>query len=188
VIPDSLRSVLRTARHTPDRVLHPIRHQRLLKQLRETAVQEIGFVCYGNICRSPYAAAAASRDLAAAGLAARVWSGGLIGPNRPSPPAAQQVALEHGIDLAAHRSKLVHGRATTADLVFVMEAWQTRAFRRQFGPARLALLGDLDPDPIETRGIPDPFDRPIEAFRACYERVDRCIAQMVRALKQPRDP
>lgn len=144
------------------------------------------FVCNGNICRSPYAEAAARRALASSSRAPSFGSAGLIGPDRPSPEDAIAAAAERGIDLAAHRSCLVTPElASKAELVLVMNSTQRRRLRGmlQLPARRLMLLGDLDPEPISTRAIPDPERRPIEEFRSCYARIDRCVDTLAEALR-----
>ena len=38
---------------------------------------------------------------------------------------------------------------------------------------RILIAGDMDPSPIETRTIRDPFRRPLDAFETCFDRLDR---------------
>jgi protein-tyrosine-phosphatase len=40
---------------------------------------------------------------------------------------------------------------------------------------RVVLLGDLDPEPITRRAVPDPVEQPSEVFRSCYDRIERCV-------------
>ncbi len=165
----------RLARHLPDRILHARRRRLATRRLRSLQrPRAILFICHGNICRSPYAAAVARRLLPdPAGIA----SAGFIGPGRASPPEAIAAARESGIDLTPHRSQLVTPRLLeAADLVLVMDVDQRRRIvaARPALAGRTVLLGDLDPRPITTRAIPDPVNQPVEAFRSCYARVERC--------------
>src|SRR5688572_33037024 len=96
-------------RRTPDRALHPLRRRRVLEALRRRAPVPhtpavVLVVCYGNICRSPFAAAVLARALGGMRGGARVESAGLIGPppSRPAPPHAVTVAARRGVDLAPH--------------------------------------------------------------------------------------
>jgi len=74
------------------------------------------------------------------------------------------------------------------DLVLVMNADQRRELTERFGVVDRAVvvLGDLDPEPITTRAIEDPLDRPLEVLDAVFARIDRCLGELVRAL--PRRP
>ena len=71
-----------------------------------------------------------------------------------------------------------------AELIIVMDQHQARAIRHRFpiGRQQICVLGDLDPEPIVARGIEDPIDQPPEVFERAYERIDRCIDQLVRAV------
>ena len=175
MVSERLRSLARLARYLPDQVLHGRRRRAAPRRLRRLpSPKSVLFICLGNICRSPYAAAMARRLLPAG---VKVESAGFIGPGRPSPAEAVAAAGERGVDLAAHRSQSVTPEILrSTDLVVVMD----RAQRDRIASAwpalsgRTVLLGDLDPEPIARRAIPDPVEQPLEAFRACYARVERC--------------
>lgn len=83
-----------------------------------------------------------------------------------------------------HRSTLVFAQAVrSSDLVVVMSASQARAIKRVAGAASTPLvlvLGDLDPEPILTRTIVDPWGLANEVFDESYERIDRCIDELIR--------
>jgi len=153
---------------------------------RHGAPESIVFVCHGNICRSPYAAAAFARRLPQAfSSVVCVESAGFILPGRPAPLTAVKVARRRGLDLSAHRSILVGpvGRIGSS-LVVVMEAGQGRAIHTLFArDARdIVVLGDLDPEPIATRAIEDPVEQPEAVFERSYARIDRCVEQLARSL------
>ncbi len=175
----SLRSAARGLLQLTEQALHAQRRGRAQARIRARSPRSLLFVCHGNICRSPYAAAVAARALSGRGIA--VASAGIIGPDRPSPPEALAAAARRGFDLSGHRSRVVTTSiAAAADCIFVMEAVQVNAVRNLSGvpPGRIMILGDLDPGPIARRAIPDPIDRPAEAFDACYARIDRCVAAL----------
>ena len=94
-------------------------------------------------------------------------------------------AAAHDIDLSCHRSQPVHPDLVRgAGVVVVMDQSQGRTICARFGrhPQDIVLLGDLDPAPIERRAIPDPVTRPLAEFESCYERIARCVQEMVRVL------
>jgi protein-tyrosine-phosphatase len=176
---DSVRPLLRELFHAPERLLHPWRRRAAAGRVRRRGIpRTVLFVCHGNICRSPYAAAAARRRLPPA---TTVLSAGFFGPDRPSPPEAVQVASEHGLDLGSHRARLLEfDHLREVDLVLVMDVRQRRrllAARPELAE-RVILLGDLDPEPVTRRAIPDPVEKPAAAFRACYTRIDRCVGAL----------
>jgi protein-tyrosine phosphatase len=140
-------------------------------------------VCIGNICRSPFAAAVLAQ--AVDGTRVRVESAGLISPNRPAPPHAVTAAARRGVSLASHRSRvLTADLAHSAHLIVVMDTAQRREICERFGrlPRDVIVLGDLDPEPIQTRRIDDPVDQGLEVFEASYARIERCVGELVRAL------
>lgn len=171
--------LLSRVRHAPDRLLHPVRrraaHARVAARPRPDLIL---VVCYGNICRSPFAAAVLRRALPD-GIA--VESAGFVGPGRAPPGEAVTVAARRGVDLAPHRSRLLlPDLAGAAGLIVVMDAAQERAICARFGrlPRDVVLLGDFDPGPIETRAIRDPVDQPEDAFVEAYARIERCVGAL----------
>lgn len=167
--------------------MHPYRRRRALRSLDEVeAPSRILFVCHGNICRSPYAERAARRQLPPS-LRGRIEfrSAGFIGPDRPSPPAALQVARERSLDLENHRSRLLEPEVVrSVDLVFVMDADQASAIRGRFRSVRALLLGDLDSEPPDRRRIRDPVTQPPTVFREVYDRIDRCVSELASVLEE----
>ena len=141
------------------------------------------FLCQGNACRSPFAAAVFSAELATRGIhGIRVESAGLVAPGRPSPPQAIHEAQRRGVDLSAHRSRIVTTRLIrNAELAIVMSPEQARTVRRVTGtkPARVILLGDLDPESTHGRTIVDPMGGPDTLFVESFDRVERCVRELV---------
>lgn len=143
-------------------------------------------MCYGNICRSPYAAAVLQRLVDKELGSVRVTQGGLFGPDRPANDRGRQVAEGRGVDLVAHRSRLVTREdAAGSDLIVVMEAWQAARMHRELGAPRerLLVLGDLDPQQVESRTIPDPYGLEVSFFQRTYDRLDRCLAELAATLR-----
>ncbi len=182
----AVRPLLRALRHGPDRLLHARRRGealRLLAGLREPG--PVVFVCLGNVCRSPFAEGAFRNALPGALRGAvQVESAGLIGPGRPCPADGIAVAAARGVELAAHASRmLTAAQARRAGLLVVMGVDQRERVGARFRvpDARILVLGDLDPLPIDTRTVFDPWRRGEEAFRASYDRIERCVAELARA-------
>ena len=148
------------------------------------------FLCYGNICRSPFAAAAMVLALPEVeGVSGLIASAGLFGPGRPANDEAIAAAARRGVDLRAHRSRLVTEELLLAvDCVFVMEPSQRADLSRSLGAATgpVLVLGDLDPCPIEQRKIPDPYGRDAEFFDVTYRRIERCTHAVASLLRDAR--
>lgn len=178
----ALKHAYRAARGVPDRLLHRRRHQAAFQRVaRLRRARSILVVCQGNICRSPYLQAVLQKllpDIA-------VSSAGFVGRGRPVPAESLSIAAEREIDLANFRSSaLTRQKVKAADLVIVMDARQARAIHEAFhgSPERIVIAGDLDPISCDTRAIADPWNRPLDAFRSSFERLDRCAATLVSLL------
>ncbi len=178
---------IRDARYLPDAILHARRRRAARLEIRNLRPRSILFVCHGNICRSPFAAAAFSRACPRRiSESITVASAGFIGPDRRPPSKALAASSRLGIDISAHRSALVtSARLHAMDLVVVMSADQARGIRARLrsSSVRVLVLGDLDPSPIARRTISDPWGGPDSAFDASYDRVDRCVRELVRIIQ-----
>jgi Protein-tyrosine-phosphatase len=182
----SVRSVLKrvfhVARNIPDRMLHRRRHLAVRDRLSGIdCPSSVLVVCYGNICRSPYLEAVLKRAMPDV----RVESAGFVGPGRPVPPFALSVSAQRGLDMSKFRSRpLVPAIVRDSDLIIVMDGQQARHIERYFGvnQRRIVVAGDLDPVNSPTRAIADPWEQPIDAFVASFNRLDRCAATLVRLL------
>ena len=167
------------------KALHPLRRFYTRARLRRAKANAVLFVCQGNLCRSPYAAALLSElsnfgerdlDVESAGFMTEI----------PTPPRiAIDAAASHGVNLSDHVAKLVtRALVVNSDLIVVMEARQRQRMQRIFrtGIAPVIVLGDLDPQLGNHRDIEDPIQKPREVFEATYSRIDRCVdvlAQLV---------
>ena len=169
-----------------DQALHPLRRRTARRRLARLGPQrEVLVLCFGNICRSPYAAAVLSRMLLGEGRRVEVTQGGFYGPDRRSPDAAQEAAAGRGVNLGSHRSRLLTpDGARAATLVVVMETAQAERVSRELGVSwsRTLVLGDLDPEAIPSRDIADPYGLNRDVFDFTYARIDRCVAALVSAL------
>lgn len=183
-----IRGALRRVRYLPDRLLHPWRRRRARRRLASApAPSTVLFLCFGNICRSPFAEEVFRRrvpDTGPEGVEAES-AGFYPEAGRPSPAEARCAAARRGVDLTDHRSRVVSPPPSDADpLVVAMDGGQARRARRSWGTPRhrTLVLGDLDPSIPERRRILDPFGHPEEVFDEVYGRIDRCVAELARWL------
>lgn len=182
-----LRRLARETLNAIERLLHPLRRRRALRGLTSERPGALLVLCYGNICRSPYAAARLRQVFGGGDDASfTVESAGFILPGRESPEIARSVARRRGIDLAGHRSQVVDGAMLErADAVLVMTPGQRRQVLRDVAgadPPPVLLLGDFDENTPSRRMILDPYGHSEAVFSDVFERIDRCCRGVRRAL------
>jgi protein-tyrosine-phosphatase len=99
------------------------------------------------------------------------------------------VARARGVEHGDHRSKtLTPTLLEAADVIFVFDRHNARRVLRTPGARveRIYWLGDFDPKWAGKRAIADPWGKPIEEFERTFERIDRCVDEVVRAVTLPR--
>lgn len=142
------------------------------------------FICTGNICRSPYAAARAADwglQAASAGLAVRKDSSA----NR----VAQTLAAERGVDLSTHRATpLAALDIQPGDWILCMEPAHRRQIKRALGVrtgVKIGLLGDW----TEPRRpyIHDPYGLAVPYWRTCLDVIDSGIREIAALTRMNRD-
>jgi protein-tyrosine-phosphatase len=154
-------------------------------------VSSILFVCKGNICRSPFAAAIARQRLAEAGQFGVICESAGLRTNQAATPPADAVtaASKFNVSLRGHMPALLSGRDIERyDLIVVMEAPQLAELRADHPEAaeRILLLPLIDRAPgrgYARYNIADPFGRPPSAYDFCYRRIDACVAELLAATK-----
>lgn len=132
------------------------------------------FVCSGNTCRSPLAAALARDALAFAGGEHVVESAGLHARSGgPASPGARAVAQERGLSLSRHRARRVDAALVAgADATLCMESAHVDACSALAPGARVERLAEED--------LADPIGSDVEAYRvtaqALQNHVDAFLA------------
>lgn len=122
-------------------------------------------VCTGNSCRSPMAAGWLNRKLAGKGWTAEsagtaAWNGA------PASPEAIAVMREIGVDVSAHRSRLLTQElADGADVILAMTDEHRREIARRFpeAKAKTHLVAGFGLGPA--RDVADPIGLPEDVYR-----------------------
>lgn len=145
------------------------------------------FVCTGNTCRSPLAAAALVRELGADAGRVQVSSAGSSAwEGQPASEGSIQVARDSGVDLSAHRSRRISVTdLRSADLVFVMEPLHLVALEAVGGPReRVHVLSEWPPPGEPELPVSDPFGGSIEAYEECWNRIRRHVQRIAPHIRQ----
>ena len=144
-----------------------------------STISRIVFVCAGNICRSPMAAAL-FQHLAQghpALAAIEVSSAGTIAlnGNLPCAGSVEVMRKQFGIEIAPHRAR-PRSRRLDADLVLTMDRDTQRDAMALKLRARVEMLGDYVGTGEE---VQDPYGRPSRRYREVGRQLERLIAQTV---------
>lgn len=144
------------------------------------------FICYGNIMRSPMAAALLRRRVANDGRTVAIESAGTNArAGRSAEPRAIAAAVAHGISLDEHGATLVTEEAMrTADVVFAMDYRNETELVHRFPWAedRIALLGAFALDGCVDASIPDPYSQDDATLEECYARLVVAVDAVARQL------
>lgn len=148
------------------------------------------FVCTGNTCRSPLAAALARREAARRDLSfveARS-AGTFAGSGAPASQGSLIVAQRHGVDLSEHRSSpLGPEQVEWADLVLGMEKSHVRVAEREGAGDGASLVTTYLPsdNPAHGRPISDPAGGGVDRYEEVYGLLEEAVAALFRELYGP---
>ncbi|MBW2600703.1 MAG: low molecular weight phosphotyrosine protein phosphatase [Deltaproteobacteria bacterium] len=150
-------------------------------------IQNILFVCTGNICRSPFAGALTNKLLQGSGLegVCANTAGLCVLPDNAATAMAARVASEYAIDLSDHKAKMVSKELLAwCDLVLVMEKSHKQEILESFPEAsgKTLLLRHFARCGSRTRGIADPYGLRYESYRFCFLDIHDAISGLAEYL------
>ncbi len=143
------------------------------------------FVCTGNICRSPMAAALFSR-LVRPESTQESWhiesAGTWAGEGYPASTHGVTIMKTMGVDTSAHRSRRVTGEMLSKfDLILTMEAGHKEALQVEF-PEIIGRIYMLSEMVGEMRDIADPIGGPLEDYAETAQELDHLLSQGFRRI------
>jgi len=152
-------------------------------------VKKILFVCTGNTCRSPMAAALLRHALGRrSGF--RVQSAGVAAQSgAPASPETVAILKESGIDLEHHRSRPITSEMVReAMLILAMTRKHRETVLELFPEAgeRVFLLGEFTGDP-SLREIPDPLGSGRSAYIETRDAIVAAIPPLLEFLRHAGD-
>jgi protein-tyrosine-phosphatase len=154
-------------------------HRRTVRRLsrKQVSISRLLFVCYGNICRSPFAEIMARKVLAGFDVAS---AGFYPVDRRTTPMHVQLIAEEIGIEMATHRSQCLDDRMVAwADLIVVMDRDNFDHLRSKFPQAREKVIAlGLVANPATTE-IADPYSMDIAQTRVVLRRIQTGLEGLV---------
>lgn len=133
------------------------------------------FLCFGNICRSPFAERYFSSQI---DDGRAISTGAYEETGRESPQTAINAARGFEVNLSPHRSTTVDRETVErADLVLVMDYQNLYNFSRKFPSysEKAFLLNEVlgNPEPIG-----DPYGGTAEQFQATYTQITTAIDEL----------
>ena len=136
------------------------------------------FVCTGNVCRSPMAAALfeAKAQRAGDGERFRVASAGTWAlENQPATEFARATLRRRGLSLDAHRGRMITPQLMNeAALVIVMTRDHQSALAAEF-PEMRSKVHLMSEFANQSYDISDPYGGPPERYEACAAELSRLI-------------
>ena len=145
-------------------------------------MKKILLVCTGNICRSPLAAALMQRALGERGTEGIEVSSAGTGAwdGAPVSEGAYLVGLEQGLDLSAHRARLLtRDLVEQSDLILTMARHHRARVDELGGEGRVFVLGEYAGRGGDAAEVSDPFGGDLAVYRDTCAELTTLVAAAV---------
>ncbi len=152
-------------------------------------IKQVLLVCTGNICRSPLAEALLVRALRDRGMdGINVGSAGTgAWDGAPASEGAYLVGLERGLDLSAHRARLLTREVVDeADLILTMARHHRARVDELGGEGRVFVLGEYGGREGDDAEVSDPFGGDLNVYRDTCAELEALVATVVERLAAER--
>lgn len=158
------------------------------KQALQQPVNQILFVCYGNIMRSPFAYHLFNKKVEQTSLnALQSDSFGFHQiENRKAKPQCIEMAKSWDVDLNTHKSKWIKQSHLNENTVVIIFDDKNEYFLKSFYPnVTYISLADLVPESMGFyKEIEDPYDKPSEYLKECYQLIDAGLDELIYFLEK----
>ncbi len=120
------------------------------------------------------------QDVAVSSAGTAAWDGA------PASEGAYLIALEHGLDLSAHRARqLTTDLVAASDLVLGMSPHHVERALALGGQGKAYLLGEFAGRTPDTAQVDDPFGGDLEEYRSTFGRLEALLADAVKRIAEP---
>lgn len=134
------------------------------------------FVCTGNTCRSPMAAALFNKIAVEKDLPVKIESAGIFANEGDGASAEAVVAMKaYDIDLLGHHAQTINTELLEkSDLVLTMTKAHKMVLEQYLGDKVYTLMefADMDGD------IPDPYGGDIEEYKECAQKLYEALLKV----------